>query len=391
MTDGPHVPWRWVFAGLVVILTLLALGFALWLRQHADLDRIEARMRAVGIDPNDLQSRSVPDIRWQALTNRCPSICIVEEDAHLVIDPGATIRPDTASADEIIESVFTIPTTAVCDYDEVNRLLAVINARVISGNESAAVRSAQALCHIFWSLDTSFSYPHAVAAELVTSIRRRRQYGRPFHDQLLAPELRRMADEIEHRLRQPWGFPLAPLLARARSGGDDFVRHTGIRLPEIYYNWLGYQVVSRAGREAYFTGYLQWYEQSRSALDARALVRVARSMQQPTRSPIEWASPAVLLDSRDGAVWVTRRAVSISIHLRLMAADLDGGPWPDDPFALTPAPLHRAERDGMLMGAWSVGLDGIDQSGSPSKDVCLSLGPKNGNSKMTDPPRPPLK
>ena len=370
---------------------MLALGFSLWLRKHTDLDRIEARMRAVGIDPSAPHERRKQDVRWQTLNDQCPQTCSVKTDGSLDVSEGARIRPDTASADEVVDAVLEIPATVVCDVNNSGRLYELLNTRVICGDEPAAVRSVQALCHMFWSLDTEYSYPGAVAVGVTRSILRRRQFGRTLADQRLAPELRRMADEVVQRLRKPWGFPLAPSLAKARLGGSDFLCRIGIHLPEIYDSWFGMLVLSRAGRESYFSGYLQWYEGARSAVDARSLARLARLMESPTRSSFESIFPAAFLDSRPHVMWMARWSIATSTHLRLMAADLDESPWPDDPFALTPAPLHRAERDGILIGAWSVGLDGIDQSGDPSKDVLMSLVPKNGYPKMTDPPRPSTK
>ena len=346
-------------------------------------------MRAVGIDPSAPHERRKQDVRWQTLNNQCPYMCNVREDGSLDVSEGARIRPDTASADEVVDAVLEIPLTVVCDWNENERLYGLLYTRIIRGDEPAAARSVLALCHMFWSLDSAYSYPSAVASGVTRSIQRRRQFGRTLSEPRLAPELRRLADEVEQRLRKPWGFPLAPSLIKAQLGGSDFLRHAGIMLPGIYDSWFGMLVLSRAGREAYFSGHLQWYEGVRSAADARSMVRLARSMEPPPRTSLISISPAAFLDSRPAVMRMARWSITISTHLRLMAADLDGGPWPEDPFALTPAPLHRAERGGILMGAWSVGLDGIDQSGSTSKDVCLSLGPKNGYPKMTDLPSLP--
>ena len=217
-------------------------------------------MRAVGIDPSAPHERRKQDVRWQMLNDRCPDLCSIRDDGILDVSVGALIRPDTTSADEVVDAVLEIPVTIVCDESNSGRLLALLNTRVMCGDEPAAVRSVQALYHMFWSLDSAYSYPYAVADGVTRSIRRRRQFGRTLSDPRLAPELRRMADEVEQRLRKPWGFPLAPLLVSARLEGSDFLRHAGIRLPGIYDSWFGMLVLSRAGREAYFSGYLQWYE-----------------------------------------------------------------------------------------------------------------------------------
>ena len=160
-------------------------------------------MRAVGIDPSAPHERRKQDVRWQMLNDRCPDLCSIRDDGILDVSVGALIRPDTTSADEVVDAVLEIPVTVVCDESNSGRLLALLNTRVMCGDEPAAVRSVQALYHMFWSLDSAYSYPYAVADGVTRSIRRRRQFGRTLSDPRLAPELRRMADEVEQRLRKP--------------------------------------------------------------------------------------------------------------------------------------------------------------------------------------------
>ena len=62
---------------------------------------------------------------------------------------------------------------------------------------------------------------------------------------------------------------------------------------------------------------------------------------------------------------------------RLLAAELRGQRWPHDNFDATGAPLRAFKRDGILVGAYSVGPDGIDNGGDAAKDRYFPLyGPR---------------
>ena len=68
-----------------------------------------------------------------------------------------------------------------------------------------------------------------------------------------------------------------------------------------------------------------------------------------------------------------RRFFAVVLHARLIAAELRGSPWPIDVLDRTGAPLRRWEKDGRLIGAYSVGPDGVDDGGDPKKDIQLRL------------------
>lgn len=58
---------------------------------------------------------------------------------------------------------------------------------------------------------------------------------------------------------------------------------------------------------------------------------------------------------------------------RLIAAELQGQPWPIDTFDETDALLRPITRDGRIIAAYSVGDDGIDQGGNEKKDLIFPL------------------
>jgi hypothetical protein len=58
------------------------------------------------------------------------------------------------------------------------------------------------------------------------------------------------------------------------------------------------------------------------------------------------------------------------LRLRLLAADLRGLPWPIDPWDPAGARLRPLLRDGVVIGAYSLGLNGIDDHGIASTGLC---------------------
>ena len=47
-----------------------------------------------------------------------------------------------------------------------------------------------------------------------------------------------------------------------------------------------------------------------------------------------------------------RGQVKVLLQFRLLNAQLQEAPWPDDPYALPGTPLGRCEREGRLVAAW---------------------------------------
>ncbi len=78
---------------------------------------------------------------------------------------------------------------------------------------------------------------------------------------------------------------------------------------------------------------------------------------------------------------VVRQLVFAVLYARLLAAELRGSPWPVDLCDRAGSPLRRWEKDGQLIGAYSVGPDGLDDGAVSQKDLLFRL--------VLDPPPPP--
>ena len=81
---------------------------------------------------------------------------------------------------------------------------------------------------------------------------------------------------------------------------------------------------------------------------------------------------------------VARSWAEADTHLRLLAAELRGEPWPIDPTDPAGKPVRRIERDGRLIGFYLL-KDGTDDGGHTSKDKCTALYEPLGKPMAADP------
>lgn len=79
----------------------------------------------------------------------------------------------------------------------------------------------------------------------------------------------------------------------------------------------------------------------------------------------------------------------ITLQIRLLAADLAGAPWPADPCDPAGGPLRPIMRAGAVIGAYSLGPDGVDDGGTVRTDWCWPLRARLGSPKAADPLPPP--
>jgi len=86
---------------------------------------------------------------------------------------------------------------------------------------------------------------------------------------------------------------------------------------------------------------------------------------------------------------IMQRNLRCTTGLRLLAADLDGSPWPMDPGAPPGGLIRPILRDGVMIGGYGLGLDGVDDGGNPISDWCWALHAQLGYPKASDLPKIP--
>lgn len=88
----------------------------------------------------------------------------------------------------------------------------------------------------------------------------------------------------------------------------------------------------------------------------------------------------------DEVTSIVLRRIPIPLQLRLLTAEMRHDSWPLDPISDSPMPMHRVERDGQLIDAWSVGLNGRADGGSQLWDLSIPLSGIMGSPLMGDAP-----
>jgi len=83
-----------------------------------------------------------------------------------------------------------------------------------------------------------------------------------------------------------------------------------------------------------------------------------------------------LIKPTGGMIGLYRQQLETGLHLNLLAAEMDGSPWPIDPYDPQGGRLRKVERDGKVMGAYSLGPDGVDKGGERPNIYFAIRGPR---------------
>jgi hypothetical protein len=128
----------------------------------------------------------------------------------------------------------------------------------------------------------------------------------------------------------------------------------------------------RAGRATVLRLCLQRARHYAADADPAACVRTIAALEAGVRrleaSAVTRAATLVV----GGFALIDWSRLEARTALRLLAAELRGQPWPADPRDPTGHAYRRCERDGSLIGAYSVGKNGIDDAGQ-GDDRCINL------------------
>lgn len=188
-------------------------------------------------------------------------------------------------------------------------------------------------------------------------------------------------------LAQAWRNDLASLRGFAATADPAEVwRRLGRTGGTFSFDAWGFAIALRAGRARTITLMQDIAVAQGDPLDVAGQLAAARTAETAARQT-SWWRPGTLLPAMTlpVAVPVIAGVHVARMRLLVLAAELRGTAWPAD--ALEPAgkPLHRAERDGRLIGAYSVGADGVDDGGDPRSDRCWPLYGPLGSPKAADP------
>jgi hypothetical protein len=142
--------------------------------------------------------------------------------------------------------------------------------------------------------------------------------------------------------------------------------------------WM--QMIFRAGRQgSLFSALddrheLQSIDDQRSVAWAKSAEVNFRTAQKGVLYLANFPPPSIIIQGLLTPNWMVIRICSVTaLRGRLIAAELQGQPWPIDTFDATGALLRPITRDGRVIAAYSVGDDGIDQGGNEKKDHVFPL------------------
>jgi len=140
-------------------------------------------------------------------------------------------------------------------------------------------------------------------------------------------------------------------------------------------------IMIRAGRQSALCAHLDSIQQLLQAgHGALAWSKAAEADFYAARQG--FLSPSQMLQGRFMPAWyvIVSQSELTALRAQVIAAELQGVPWPSDMFDPAGAPLRPIKRDGRVIAAYSVHQDGIDNGGDAKRDRVIPL--------YADPSRP---
>lgn len=402
---GPvkRLSWWQVLVLIACLFGIFVACLALWLRSDGDLAAVDARARSLGLPsgPADLVfADAAPDrvADWRRLLALGGSLAPwsdTEPGRTWVAQPGAVV-PDTLRAHHA-----ALPAAELAELDA---LLARLGDAPIDSDRNLApgaqrldVTALRRLMRLLCER-IALAAPDRLPAELAAAaalvpLREppgllRLMVAATLAEQWAAAAMLRAADlgaarpqaaELATRLAAipvaalapAWRNDLAALRGFAADADPDQVwRNLGRGGGTFSLDAWGFAIALRSGR-ARTIELMQDVAAAAGGdpLDLSRQLTAARLATQEAARP-SWFRPGSLLPAMTLPVAepVVAAVHAARLRLLLIAAELGGKPWPPDLFAADRAPLRRIERDGRLVGAYTVGPDGHDDGGTVPLD-----------------------
>lgn len=175
--------------------------------------------------------------------------------------------------------------------------------------------------------------------------------------------------EPEHLLQATQRVVLVDLFALMADPGtfEQGIKERGLSIPGLIEFPPTRAVVLRAGRAELLAWHADWASTLQApGADLRSLRAHAQALPPPGHGGAPW-NPTRILDAVTRAYGTPLQMVHLLAERRLnnelIAAVLCEEPWPIDWFDPGGARLRPIIRDGMVVGAYSVGVDGVDDGG----------------------------
>lgn len=381
--------WLWL---LGITCTLVILGVTIlwwWCHSTNDLEavRAEARAAQISTDFNDMGLvTSTPELTQLAkrLRDTCPRFFSSRETPDELLGWTAfTPVPeafrsfhrakDSNKMDAWLVDVDALPGSPIILAHNPDEWLKangwtyapgiLLAQRIVVAEEQHLGQALTRLLRLIDSLDTShpegfWSRTRTIKLLRLAIIARLPELMRDPGE--LPERLRRLADTLSSRLAATCqGVFVAELASftNGRGGPPNTAWPRPLqRIPAA--------ITGRQGRGVYLRQLMDIALRLEQESDSRSRIAFCRLLQSTLKKQSEAEIGPVLVALHDDLYDHIVSSISQELSLRLLANELTGNAWPKDVFALNDAPLQRCERDGRMIGAYSVGWNGIDEGGA---------------------------
>lgn len=399
----------WGIAALVGLLLVTVLGLGLlWYHSNGDMKAVREEAKALGIpttwpevgltrSPSELITRyerlaqlakSLPDYAGKigsgsGETPRLkPYLTIPQEarDHHAALDPATVaeflLLLDQLPDDILVQQVNRTLTGPNPEISWSRQIARYQQERILLAAPEEIVRETDRLlrfvetrdCHLLIELLVQISLVELALSPIA---------GRLPDLQKQMPTLADRLDRLSQRLETQ--------LTNALIGEFVLANHTyenpaatrqamGSFAHASLWDDLMWGPQVRAGRGPLLHREMEWILMARKNPTPADLVLTARAIDRQSQDLRTWMPTETLSLQLMGVVSMELNMTArCQLRLQLMAAELRGAPWPIDAFDPSGKPLRRFERDGALMGAYTVSDDGFDNGGDKKKDRYFPL------------------
>jgi hypothetical protein len=423
MSDPPR-RWRLSWLGVAAVGLVLAVFLAvLWMTSRGDLDAVEARGRAMGIEPTwaaagaTVSAQPVLDA-WKRLHQLATSLKSYADSGSTY---GTVVKPGVPLSVELIRHHAALPAAqlaeldALCDgftpdsvtdrldFDILSPMDTLTSGRLLSrlmSERTALARPEDAATLLRRHLAAiTAERPRTLIQGLVANSRLAIwQQAATYH--LASSGLERetvaaLADQarlwLDVRSEDMWcgEYRFMHTTAIQIAAGDP--RYARGLLPQLGApDWLDghglHRPLMRLARRSVLDFSLDVITAWRSHPDPAARLVAMQAMDAEVAALPAWNPRCRLLRTLAPATaLVSTSWAKTDTGLRVLAAELRGTPWPVDPTDPAGGRVRRIERDGQLIGYYLLNSNGIDDGGRIGTDACVSLYEPLGNPKASDP------
>lgn len=383
----------WILLGMALGLMLATVvGTWVWLEADGDIRAIESEMHAAGLHDRDSSRAEAEDPARLALALRIDGMVRavgiprsiewksdipLREDfilRHREIDSAGISTIARATVDLGARPIFLRPGVGLYR----GGWWTLLHQRILVA-ESEELDLCLAACRTLIEANLQ-DRPNWWRWQYLGDLCKVMVYRRSDHQEQLLP-IAEWLNDMAGRMLETY-----PLVAERvlwedcntlRHSGEMFLKERGALLPQWMANNAGMAIGMRVERGPILRAEWEWCQflkanpmQPRVWMHeavSRVVIIAGKSwLVQGNGFEVLYLQHPLLIESMVKSV----------ITAQVLAADLRGSPWPIDVLDPMGSPLRRWEVDGHLVGAYSVGPDGVDDGGDPRKDIRVHLFPE---------------